>query len=118
METKDSEFELPGSLVKFQTACSTGSYENTFGVGSILLDLHRPNNDYKWIDLGEIFYSAPSLSKYEDAKTSPPFSEGEIAFGDIKRRLSKKQALLIVKKINEMIMREFPNGIPPDAQIS
>lgn len=112
------ETRLPGAWVVFRSALSSGSSENRYGVGEISLDLYRSDNKYPWVGLGSIFYSSPTPEQLLDAETSPEFSEGRKAFGDIKRSLSKKQAELVVRKILTMMAREFPNGIPPDDEIT
>ena len=109
---------LPGALVTFRSATCTGSHEDIFGVGDMSLALHRPDHQYTWIDLGNIFYSNPTPEQYLDTKTAPPYTPGAKAHSNHHRRLSKKQAELLVKMINQMIVREFPNGIPPDDEIN
>lgn len=118
IDTTQEAPTLPGALVIFHRATSTGSSEDPWGVGDMSLALHRPDNKWPWIDLGCIQYAIPTPEQYLDAQTSPQFTEGSNAYGNIHRRLSKKQAALIVKKINEMIVREFPDGIPPDDEIT
>lgn len=109
---------LPGAMIRFKSACSNGSHENIYGVGELSLALHRPDAVYKWVDLGCIYYSAPTPEQYLDAETSPQFSEGYKAHSDIHRRLSKKQAEFMVMKINEMIARQFSDAvIPSDDEI-
>lgn len=114
----ESDKILPGAMIRFKSAGSNGSHENIYGVGEISLALHRPDAEYKWVDLGSIYYSAPTPEQYLDAETSPQFSEGNKAHSDINRRLSKKQAMFMVMKIREMIARQFSDGvIPPDDEI-
>jgi len=109
---------LPEARINFKSAVCCVSPENEFGVGHMSLSLPRSSCKYPWVDLGQIFYSSPTPKQCFDAETSPEFTEGKKAFSDINRRLSKKQATLIVDKINKMLIREFPNGIPPDDDIN
>lgn len=112
-----AEAKLPGAWERFRYAGQSGNHEDGYGVGEISLQLRRMNEDWPWIDLGQIYFSNPTAEQYMDAETSPVGTEGRIAYANIRRRLSKKQAELIVKKISQMITLEFPNGIPPDDEI-
>lgn len=112
-----SEPHLPGALIRFATASCCGSHENSFGIGDFSLALHRPQEKYAWVDLGHIYYSNPTPLQLEDAATSPKYSRGWNAVSDIHRRLSRKQAALVVDKINKMLVAEFADGIPPDDEI-
>ncbi len=111
------EPHLPGAPVYFTNASCCGSHENGYGVGDFSLTLHRPGQKYVWVDLGHIYYSNPTPSQLEDAQTSPSFTAGAHAHADIHRRLSRKQAQLIVSRINRMINAEFFEGIPADDEI-
>lgn len=115
---KQNEVNLPGAWVMFKAAVSSGYRQNEFGVGQMSLELYRPGLDWPWIDLGHIYFSSPTPEQLLDAQTSGAFSEGHKAYVNIQRRLSKKQAELVVKKIAAMINLEFPNGIPPDDEIT
>lgn len=108
---------LPGAMITFASVCSTGSSENQYGIGDMDISLHRPGQQYPWLDLGRINFSNPTQSQYLDAETSPQFSEGRKAFADIERRLSKLQATYIVELFQEMMMKEFKGVIPPDDEI-
>ncbi len=114
---ESSEPHLPGAPVYFTNASCCGSHENGYGVGDFSLTLHRPGQKYVWVDLGHIYYSNPTPSQLEDAQTSPSFTAGAHAHADIHRRLSRKQAQLIVNRINRMINAEFFEGIPADDEI-
>ena len=114
---ENSEPHLPGALIRFASASCCGSHENGFGVGELSLTLHRPQEKYVWVDVGHIYYSSPTPSQLEDAETSPKYTNGWNAVADIHRRLSRKQAELVVNRINRMLATEFAEGIPPDDEI-
>ncbi len=108
---------LPGAMVMFSSALSSGNHENSYGVGKMDISLHRPGQEYTWIDLADIYYSHPTHEQYLDAETSPSMSEGRRAHSDIHRRISKKQAQYINLLIQDMLMKEFAGVIPPDDEI-
>lgn len=114
-ETKDPR--LPGAMIMFSAALSTGSTENEYGVGDMDISLHRPGNKYPWIDLGRINFSNPTQKQYLDAEISDYGTDGRKAFLNINRRVSKIQAEYIALLIREMLMKEFNGAIPPDDEI-
>lgn len=114
---KVNDPRLPGAMIIFSQATSTGYHENSFGVGSMDVSFWRRDQKFQWIDLGHINYSNPTASQYLDAETSPDMSEGWKASADHHRRVSKLQAEYIVSLIQEMLMKEFKGVIPPDDEI-
>ena len=108
---------LPGTQIPFQSICSTGSFHNAFGVGDMDISIHRPSSKYPWLDLGRINFSNPTPGQLLDAQTSPEYSEGSKALSDIHRRLSFKQANLIVNMMNIALGEAFNGTIPADDEI-
>lgn len=105
---------LPGAFVTAVPSI-TGSSETCYGVGSISIGARRPNGHQ--MDLCSINYASPTPSAYEDAQTSPRWSDGEKAFGDINRRLSKKQAMWIAVHLERRLAELMKDGIPADDEI-
>jgi hypothetical protein len=114
---ESSEPHLPGASIHFTNAGCCGSHENGYGVGEFSLAMHRPGQKYVWVDLGHIYYSNPTPSQLEDARTSPSFTAGSNSVSNIHRRLSRKQAQLLASRISQMINTEFSKGIPSDDEI-
>lgn len=118
-----SDNRLPGAMIMFATTSCTGSSEDQYGVGDMDLSLYRPGQKYPWIDLGRINYSHPTQSQYLAAENSEQQSTGwsghdcRMAYSNIHRRVSKKQAEYINMLIREMLMKEFAGVIPPDDEI-
>ena len=110
-EKKDTQM-LPGISINFQSICSTGRYENSFGVGSTDISLHRTDKETPWMDLIEIKYSNPTQDQLLDAQTTPGFLSCHTS--DINRRVSFKQACLIQKVVMQALDKKFKGTIPAD----
>jgi hypothetical protein len=110
-EKKDTQM-LPGISINFQSICSTGRHENSFGVGSTDISLHRTDKETPWMDLIEIKYSNPTQDQLLDAQTTPGFLSRHTS--DINRRVSFKQACLIQKVVMQALDKEFKGTIPAD----
>jgi hypothetical protein len=108
---------LPGAQIPFQSICSTGFSHSAFGVGDMDISIHRPSGTYPWLDLGRINFSNPTTNQLLDAQTSPAYSEGSKALSDIHRRLSFKQANLIVNMMNVTLSKAFNGEIPADDEV-
>jgi len=108
---------LPGAMIVFEKACSTGFRQSEYGVGAMDLSLFRPESHYKWVDLGLIQFASPTQEQLLDAQTSTGFSKGANANADIHRRLSFKQASAINNMIVIMLEKAFNGVIPPDDEM-
>lgn len=112
-----NEKTLPGAVVSYRSVSSTGYSVNSHGVGDIDISLHTPEDKYKWKDIARVNFASPTEQQLLDAETSPEFTEGRKAFGDINRRLSFKQAQLISSMIIMTLENAFRGEIPADDEI-
>ena len=112
---------LPGVHIRFAHATSTGHFQNQYGNGKMDLSLHRPHSPYPWLDLGLIYYSAPTaeqLKAIEKVCEEDPYGPEAHNRSDVHRRLSFKQAEYVNYLILEMLTEKFgKDGIPCDDEI-
>lgn len=112
---------LQGAHIRFAHATSTGYTQNQYGNGKMDLSLHRPHSPYPWLDLGAIYYSAPTaeqLKAIEKVCEEDPYGSEAHNRSDVNRRLSFKQAEYINYLIREMLTEKFgKDGIPCDDEI-
>lgn len=113
-----SDKTLPGAVVNFAGATSTGCHTNHLGIGSMDISLRRPGTPWPWLDLGEIYFASPTPAQYDAAvrAKATPGPDG-CAFSNIHRRLSRKQAEYIVGLISRMLEEKFKGQIPADDEI-
>lgn len=117
MNTTDETKQLGGAIIKLEGFYFPGSHSNEWTVGAISLAAFR-NTSWPNLDLGEIYYAAPTQAQALDAQTSPQFTPGNKAWSDINRRLSLKQAHLVGDIINAALKKAFhDNVIPADGDI-
>lgn len=112
---------LQGAHILFAHATSTGHTQNQYGNGKMDLSLHRPHSPYPWLDLGVIYYSAPTaeqLKAIEKICEEDPYGAEAHNRSDVCRRLSFKQAEYVNYLIREMLTEKFgKDGIPCDDEI-
>lgn len=102
---------VDGGSIQFSRTGSSGFFQNPYGVGDISLDLTRSDGEWRYIDLGCIYFAAPTADQVLDASLETK------NISDIKRRLSKKQADLVTEVILKAIDTTFKGGIPADENI-
>ena len=112
-----NEKTLPGAPVAYRAVASTGHSTNSYGVGDIDISLHTPDGKYKWRDIARVNFASPTEQQLLDAETSPEFTKGSMAFGDINRRLSFRQAELIKSMFILTMEKAFKGQIPADDEI-
>ena len=112
-----NEKTLPGAPVSYRNAASTGYSVDSYGIGDIDISLHTPEDKYKWKDIARVNFASPTEQQHLDAETSPEFTKGREAFGDINRRLSFKQAQLIKNMFILTLEKAFRGEIPADDEI-
>lgn len=113
----DNSKNLPGAMVQFSKACSTGKHETAYGLGTMDISLYRPSHEYPWLDLGNINYSRSTAVEIEAAKAFKEKTGNGKIHSDIYRRLSAKQASCVSMIINDALMKAFDGVIPPDDEI-
>jgi hypothetical protein len=110
--------KLPGATIPTTHFGCCGQHTNHFGVGEFSISGSRPG-PYPWLDVGYVFYSAPTQHQLLDADTSPFGTEGDRAKSDIRRRMSEKQAQLVTDIFLRALKDHFGvNGIPADDEIA
>ena len=117
IENNETEITLPGAMTIFKSSSSSGSHENSYGNGEINLCLQTNNPSQPWISLGQIYFASPTKDQLEKMETAPSTSHDYLELCTMKRRLSKKQAHHIQKKISNFISDEFKGCISPDDEI-
>jgi len=106
-----------GSEILFSNASSDGNYTNSSGNGDISINISRLNSDYKWLDLGHIYFTNPNKQQLMNMETSPHYTKEYREYVNNKRRLSFKQASYIASEIAAFINNKFKGKIPSDEEI-
>lgn len=107
---------LPGAAIHISRFCSTGFHSDHYGVGSMDLSGQRATQ-YRWLDIGKIYFSSPTPQQMLDAETAPSFTPGAKAFFNINRRLSFQQAELVKDLVLKTLSEAFKEGVPADHEI-
>lgn len=117
-ENMSQDKTLPGAPFRFASVSSSGSHINAFGVGEMSLGMYRPGNYWPQVDLGQIYFSAPTPDQYEEAtKLKGSITKEACNFSDIHRRISRKQAEYVTYLIVSMLSEKLKGEMPTDDEI-